>query len=66
MGSLLPDLNMMVMTAQVLVVTMERLMRSLRMSQARSLVPGSTVVSAATMRPEETGSLRAEDKLMRW
>ena len=62
----MPDLNMMVMTAQVLVVTMERLMRSLRMSQARSLVPGSTVVRAATMRPEEMGSLRAEDKMIRW
>ena len=55
---------MMVMTAQVLVVTMERLMRSLRMSQARPLVPGSTVVSAATMRPEDMGSLRADDKVV--
>ena len=50
---------MMVITAQVLVVTMDRLMRSLRMSQARSLVPESPVVRVATIRPEETGSLTA-------
>ena len=62
----MPDLNMMVMTAQVLVVTMERLMRSLRMSQARSLVPWSPVVSAATMRPEEMGSLRADDEVVQY
>ena len=55
-----PDLNMIVMTAQVLVFTMERQIRSLRMSHARFLAPGSSVVRAATMRPEETGSLRAE------
>ena len=56
---------MMVMTAQVLVVTIERLIRSLRMSHARSLAPRSPVVRAATMRPEETGNLRAEGELVR-
>ena len=56
---------MMVMTAQVLVVTMERVTRSLRMSHARSLAPRSAVVRAATMRPEETGNLRAEGELVR-
>ena len=50
---------MMVMMAQVLVVTMDRDTRSLRMSQARSLVPASPVVRAAMMRPEEMGSLSA-------
>ena len=47
------------MISQVLVVTMERLMRSPRMSQARSLVPESPVIRVATIRPEETGILTA-------
>ena len=55
-------LNMMVIRPQVLVVTMERLIRSLRMSHARCLVPGSLVVREATIRPDETGSLRARGK----
>ena len=59
---IISDLNMMVMRAQVLVVTMERLIRSLRMSHARSLVAGSPVVREAIIMPEETGSLRARGK----
>ena len=50
---------MIVMMAQVLVVTMERLMRSLRMSQDKSLVPESPVIRVVTIRPEETGTLTA-------
>ena len=54
---------MMVMMAQVLVVTMERLMRSLRMSQARSLGgPESPVIRLDTIRPEVMGSLTAGNK----
>ena len=55
---------MMVMMAQLLVVMMERLMRSLRMSHTRSLGgPESTVIRLDTIRPEEMGSLKAGDKL---
>ena len=53
---------MMVMMAQVLVVTMERLKRSLRMSHTRSLGgPESPVVRLATITPEVMGSLKAGD-----
>ena len=53
---------MMVMMAQLLVVTMERTVRSLRMSQTKSLGPKSPEVKVAIIRPEVMGSRTARDK----
>ena len=55
---------MMVMMAQVLVVAMDTPMRSLMISHTQSLVSVSSVVRATRIKPQEMGSLSADDKFV--